>query len=57
MGKSNGLDEIEMISRVHLIEEKFSVSNGMLTNSQKFKRKEIHTKFEKDLSKLYSAPK
>ena len=38
---TNNLDNIEIIMKVHIVSEKFSAQNGLLTNTHKTKREAI----------------
>ena len=47
------LSKIENIKKFFTIKEKFSIENGMLTPTLKFKRYKIVTKYKKQFEKLY----
>ena len=47
------LSKIENIKKFFIIDEKFSIENGMLTPTLKLKRKKILEKYKDDLEKLY----
>ena len=51
MNKS--LSIVEKIKKFILINEEFTIENGMLTPTLKLKRKKILEKYKKDLEKLY----
>ena len=50
----NKLDNIEKISRVHIIADKFSAYNGMLTSTHKLKRHDIKHAYQRELESLYN---
>ena len=45
---------VEKVKKFKLIEEEFSIENGMLTPTLKLKRKKILEIYKQDLEKLYS---
>ena len=47
------LSSVEKVKKFKLIEEEFSIDNGMLTPTLKLKRKKILEKYKEDLEKLY----
>ena len=47
------LSKIENIKKYFIINEKFSIENGMLTPTLKLKRYKIIQKYKKELEKLY----
>ena len=47
------LSLVEKVKKFKLIEEEFSIENGMLTPTLKLKRKKILEKYKEDLEKLY----
>ena len=47
------LSLVEKVKKFKLIEEEFSIDNGMLTPTLKLKRKKILDKYKDDLEKLY----
>ncbi len=47
------LSLVEKVKKFKLIEEEFSIENGMLTPTLKLKRKKILDKYKDDLEKLY----
>ena len=47
------LSLIEKIKKFKLINEEFTIENGMLTPTLKLKRKKILEKYKEDLEKLY----
>ncbi len=50
---NKSLSLVEKVKRFKLIEEEFTIENGMLTPTLKLKRKNILEKYKKDLEKLY----
>ena len=44
---------LEKIKRIELIEENFSIENGLMTPTMKVKRKKVTEKYKKQLEKLY----
>ncbi len=44
---------VEKIKRIQLIDENFSIENGLMTPTMKVKRKKVTEKYNKDLEKLY----
>ncbi|HJM78420.1 MAG TPA: long-chain fatty acid--CoA ligase [Candidatus Pelagibacter bacterium] len=44
---------VEKIKKIQLIDENFSIENGLLTPTMKIKRKKVTEKYKKDLEKLY----
>ena len=47
------LSLVEKVKKFKLIEEEFTIDNGMLTPTLKLKRKKILEKYKEDLEKLY----
>ncbi len=47
------LSSVEKVKKFRLIEEEFTIDNGMLTPTLKLKRKKILDKYKDDLEKLY----
>ena len=45
---------VEKIKKIQLINENFSIENGLLTPTMKVKRKKVIEKYKKDLENLYS---
>jgi len=45
---------VEKIKKIQLVDENFSIENGLLTPTMKVKRKKVTEKFKKDLENLYS---
>ncbi len=45
---------VEKIKKIQLIDESFSIENGLLTPTMKVKRKKVTEKFKKELENLYS---
>ncbi len=50
---NQNLSKIEQIKKFFIIEEKFSIENGMLTPTLKLKRYKIVTKYKSQFEKLY----
>jgi len=44
---------VEKIKKIQLIDEDFSIENGLLTPTMKVKRKKVTEKYKKELEKLY----
>jgi len=44
---------VEKIKRIQLIDENFSIENGLLTPTMKVKRKKVTEKYKKELENLY----
>ena len=51
---NKNLSKIENIKKFFLINEKFSIENGMLTPTLKVKRYKIINKYKNSFEKLYS---
>jgi Long-chain acyl-CoA synthetases (AMP-forming) len=51
---NKSLSIIEKIKKFKLIDEEFTVDNGLMTPTLKLKRKKIIEKYKQDLEKLYS---
>ena len=45
---------LEKIKKIQLIDESFSIENGLLTPTMKVKRKKVTEKYKKELENLYS---
>ena len=45
---------VEKIKKIQLIDENFSIENGLLTPTMKVKRKKVTEKYKKELESLYS---
>jgi len=45
---------VEKIKKIQLIDENFSIENGLLTPTMKVKRKKVTEKYKKELENLYS---
>ncbi|KAF5386761.1 hypothetical protein D9615_001647 [Tricholomella constricta] len=52
--KKNGLKGFEMIKRIHLSLDPFSVEDGTLTPTMKIRRKDAYVKFKAELDQLYT---
>ena len=50
---NNKLTLVEKIKKIQLIDENFSIENGLLTPTMKVKRKKVTEKYKKDLENLY----
>ena len=50
---NKNLSLIERVKKIKLINEEFTIENGMLTPTLKLKRKKILEKYKEDLEKLY----
>ena len=48
------LTQVEKIKKIQLIDENFSIENGLLTPTMKVKRKKVIEKYKKQLENLYS---
>ena len=44
---------VEKIKKIQLIDENFSIENGLLTPTMKVKRKKVTEKYKKELENLY----
>ncbi len=44
---------LEKIKRIQLIDENFSIENGLMTPTMKVKRKKVTEKYKKQLENLY----
>ena len=51
---NNKLTLVEKIKKIQLIDENFSIENGLLTPTMKVKRKKVIEKYKKELENLYS---
>ncbi len=51
---NNRLTLVEKINKIQLIDENFSIENGLLTPTMKVKRKKVTEKYKKELENLYS---
>mgnify|MGYP002624259634 FL=1 len=45
---------LEKVKKFKLIDEEFTIDNGLMTPTLKLKRKKIIEKYKQDLEKLYS---
>ncbi len=50
---NNSLSSIEKVKKIKLINEEFTIENGMLTPTLKLKRKKILENYKEELEKLY----
>ncbi|KAJ7582619.1 long-chain-fatty-acid-CoA ligase [Mycena floridula] len=53
--KRNGLKGFEMIKRIHVTVDPFSVEDGTLTPTFKLRRKDAYNKFKTEIETLYAA--
>ncbi len=44
---------LEKIKKIHLIDENFSIENGLMTPTMKVKRKKVTEKYKNQLENLY----
>ena len=51
---NNKLTLVEKIKKIQLIDENFSIENGLLTPTMKVKRRKVTEKYKKELENLYS---
>jgi len=51
---NNKLTLVEKIKKIQLLDENFSIENGLLTPTMKVKRKKVTEKYKKELENLYS---
>jgi long-chain acyl-CoA synthetase len=51
---NNKLTLVEKIKKIQLIDENFSIENGLLTPTMKVKRKKVTEKYKNELENLYS---
>lgn len=52
--KKNGLKGFEMIRRIHLSLDPFTVENNTMTPTMKIRRKDAYNKFKAEITALYS---
>jgi len=50
---NKNLTLVEKIKKFHLINENFSIENGLLTPTMKVKRNKVTLKYKQELEKLY----
>ena len=53
LGRTNGFKGFEMIKKIHLTDEPFSIDNDLLTPTMKLKRHEAKKKYLEVINKLY----
>lgn len=53
IGRMNGLKGFELVKRIKLIDEPFSIEKNLITPTLKLKRTELKKKFYTDILKLY----
>ena len=51
---NNNLTLVEYIRKIHLINENFSIENGLLTPTMKVKRNKVILKYKNTLENLYN---
>ena len=51
---NNNLTVVEKIKKFHLIDENFSIENGLLTPTMKVKRNKVIEKYKNILEKFYN---
>lgn len=54
-GREDGLKGFEIVKRVLLYEEGFSVENDLMTPSFKLKRPQLKTKFKNAINEMYAS--
>lgn len=54
LGRKNDFKGFEVIKKVHLTDEAFSLENGLLTPTMKVKRHEAKQKYAEEVKKMYS---
>eukprot|EP00798_Chlamydomonas_sp_ICE-L_P010283 gene10283-8205_t len=52
-GKADKLKGYEMIKKVHMVPEPFSVDDGLITPTFKFKRPQLQKKFQSEIDAIY----
>lgn len=55
VGKKGGLNGIELVGAVVLIDEEFTPQNGLVTSAQKLNRKNIQDKFKEQIDAAYKS--
>ncbi|KAG4300723.1 hypothetical protein PCK1_003152 [Pneumocystis canis] len=53
LAKQNNFAKIEVLQNIILTHEEFTIQNGLLTAAQKFQRKKIFAKYEKEIISAY----
>lgn len=54
IGKDSGLHGFEIPRSIHLVDELFTVENGLLTPTFKLKRQQARDKYEKEIERMYA---
>lgn len=52
-GSSKGLSSIEQVRNIHLLEEEFTIEEGLLTPTLKIIRNKLRNKFKDILDEMY----
>lgn len=55
LAKKNNFATIEYLENIILTDEEFTVQNGLLTAAQKFQRRKIHVKYQREISIAYGS--
>ena len=53
VGRKSGLKGFELPKKIRIINEQFSLENGLMTNTLKLKPKNIRIKYKEELKKMY----
>ena len=53
VGRKSGLKGFELLKKIRIINEPFSLENGLMTNTLKLKPKVIRIKYNAELKKMY----
>ena len=53
VGRENGLKGFEMVKRVYLSTEEFTVENNLISPTLKLKRNQLTDKFNQQISEMY----
>lgn len=48
------ISKAQRIIKFHILNDEFSIANGVLTPTLKVKRKEVYKKFNKEIESMYS---
>ena len=54
LAQQEGLKGFERVRRIRLVEQDFTVENGLLTPTLKVKRHQVAKAFDKEIKELYS---
>lgn len=57
VANEKAISKAQRIIKFHLLNDEFSIANGVLTPTLKVKRKEVHKKFSKEIESMYNDPK